>query len=47
MTLATLLLIIALILAVLAAANVSSPKVGLFPLAFACFIASLLVPLVG
>ena len=47
MALDTLLLIIALVLAVLAAFNVNSPRVGLFPLAFAFFIASLLAPLVG
>lgn len=46
MNIATVLLIIALILSILAAANVAS-RVQLFPAAFAFFIASLLAPLVS
>ncbi len=43
MDLALIFLIVALILAVLAALNVASARVGLFPLAFAFFIGSLLL----
>ena len=43
MTLALLFLIVALILAVLAAFNVASARVGLFPLSFAFFVLSLVV----
>lgn len=43
MTLALLLLIVALILAVLAAFNVASTRVGLFPLSFAFFLLSLVI----
>lgn len=42
MSLALLFLIVALILAVLASFNVASSRVGLFPLAFAFYLASLL-----
>ena len=41
MTLSLLSLIVALILAVLAAFNVASTRVGLFPLSFAFFLLSL------
>lgn len=43
MSLALLFLIVALILAVLAAFNVASTRVGLFPLSFAFFLLSLVV----
>lgn len=47
MTLAALLLIIALILFVLAAFNINSPRVNLIAAGLACFVASLLAPLVN
>lgn len=43
MSLALLFLIVALILAVLAAFNVASARVGLFPLSFACYLAYIAV----
>lgn len=43
MTLAVLFLIVALILAALAAFNVASSRVGLFPLSFAFYLASRIV----
>ena len=43
MDLALILLIVALILALLAAFNVGSSRVGLFPLAFAFYLGSLLL----
>ena len=43
MTLALLLIIVALILAILAAFNVASSRVGLFPLSFAFYLGYLIV----